>query len=225
MSIVTGYFGQMDRQRVEKKSIELDTQIHDIKSRLSSIHDAQTDLDALVKEFDPLRKNIYGEIGAIEDIAEKIKDKVKKRIDAKIYGDDIGKLIESQSDFVDLQEREKKSELGIQVFGGDDKDLDGSKDKAAYQEAIDKEIEKKAFELIQAKILNIEVNNREGVFSRLKKELAPVLEASTLGSKDAQDTKEFVVTTLKDAIQGLGGDPDKKAKVLLLNRLIADYKK
>jgi hypothetical protein len=225
MSIVTGYFGPMDHQRVEKKSKELDVQINDIKSKLLKIYDAQTDLDALVKEFDPLRKKIYREIGAIEDIAEKIIIKVRNRIDAKIKGDDFGKLIESQGDFVDLQEREKKSELGIQVFGGDDKDPDGSKDKAAYQEAIDEEIEKKAFELIQAKIMNIEVNNREGVFSKLRKQLAPVLEASTLGSKDAQDTKEFVVTTLKDAIQGLGGDPDKRAKVLLLNRLIADYKK
>jgi hypothetical protein len=122
MSIVTGYFGPMDHQRVEKKSKELDVQINDIKSKLLKIYDAQTDLDALVKEFDPLRKKIYREIGAIEDIAEKIIIKVRNRIDAKIKGDDFGKLIESQGDFVDLQEREKKSELGIQVFGGDDKD-------------------------------------------------------------------------------------------------------
>ncbi len=212
---------KMSSKEIELKSKELDSNIADAKDRLGKIDSTQKALDALVKEFDPLRKNIYGEIGAIQDIAEKIKDKVKKRIDAKINGDDIGKLIESQGDFVDLQERGDKSELGIKVFGDENEDLDASE----YQSNIDENIEIKAFELIQAKIMNIEVNNREGVFSKLRKELAPVLEASTLGSKDAQATKEFVVTTLRSAIEGLGNDPDKKAKVLLLNRLIADYKK
>ena len=212
---------KMSSKEIELKSKKLDSNIADAKDRLGKIDSTQKALDALVKEFDPLRKNIYGEIGAIQDIAEKIKDKVKKRIDAKINGDDIGKLIESQGDFVDLQERGDKSELGIKVFGDENEDLDASE----YQSNIDENIEIKAFELIQAKIMNIEVNNREGVFSKLRKELAPVLEASTLGSKDAQATKEFVVTTLRSAIEGLGNDPDKKAKVLLLNRLIADYKK
>lgn len=187
----------------------IDQTISDVKVLEDSVKHAQ-------ESFAKLRGELFEGMKGFSEIIEKIKDKLAQQVQELRTKETIdGQEMAGKR----LGEIKKVNETGEILAGAIDEG-----EITVGESAIDEEIERLVTEQIATTINNMSLGN--GAYSKLEKSLQAILSKETLGSKNKEDTKLFMVKALEDSIREVidVSTNEGKQKRLMLQHIISTIK-
>lgn len=183
------------------------------------------ELDVQIAELDVAQKDqkegymgLKATLLQNSEYATSVHTATQRKIKARV----IGVLNDPTKDLSKLdKEQAVLGRVAAQKESGDSFDYLSDVDFEQLQKNIDQEAEATAKREVDKKLDDLKIDSA-GAFSSLEKGLNPYMQRGGLGSKEKDEAREFILTTLKDKLANLKRSVliDNKAKAILLSNLI-----
>jgi len=208
-------FGNMNKGEAGKKLTDIENQISEVENTLSTIAEADQLKNLSENLFGEIRKKMFAEVANISELAEAIQGEVVYQFNELLDIDSIESLDKAQNKLEALRKISKTTEIGVDPLGGVNED--------DLQELIDRSIERVSTEMTIASIED--TNLGQNALTKLEKSLEPFIKRTKVGSKDGDESREFIMKTIEEVARALPNTTESKAKRLLLARIIIKMRK
>jgi hypothetical protein len=206
-------FGNLNKKGVVGILEETEAEIAQLEAALGAIDEVVAAEKFAREQYFEAREKLLGGISDVAGITAAVQAKVDKQFEAMMKKGGMASFEKLQERLSELQDSAEGSETGLDPF---------SKNPEELQAFIDERLEGEATAMIEKALKGASLGNN--ALTKLEKALEPLLEKESLGSKDEEETKEFIRTTLEEVADGLGDKPEDKAKKIMIARILAKTK-
>lgn len=172
--------------------------------------DKQIEITKGLIELQDLRRSLIGDVFPNEVLGPVIQSKVSKYLSDLSLSTKLEELEKAQSFLERAQLASEKGDTGVDYLGA----IDENKTQENIDAGLSAVIGAKVNEVIAQSTLG---NN---ALSRLEKSLKEFIARETLGSKDKEEYRDFLVKHLEEQVASLSADHESKAKAVLIKRII-----
>ncbi|MBU6232008.1 hypothetical protein KGP36_05100 [Patescibacteria group bacterium] len=187
----------------------VDASIEEVETRLSAIKAGEDLKKASEQAFSVLRKDVLSGLADHKEISDLIQSALAKNFEDIIVRGDLKALDKAQKYYEEISERQKSAESGIDALAGFKDD---------YQERLDKAIEARVFEEMMGAVMHSRLGNN--ALGNMERTLDSWLKRTKIGSKEGDQARRFLRTTLQEVMEGLSTDAGDQARRFLVSRII-----
>ncbi len=214
---VSGRREAVGTRKIDSLLDGVNSKIAEINGVLENIKNAEGLKTTALQMFTKARKELLEGVSEIGSLKKVIQKKAYEELETLFdNGQTLDKSEKAQRKFEHLRQTSKESELGIDIFEGNDEN--------EIQKQIDEAIDKAVSEAIANTVNQTELTGNGGNFTKLEKALSKITSKEKIGSREGNEAKAFMVKTLEDVAGIQEATVEGKVKRIMLNRIINKLK-
>jgi hypothetical protein len=203
-------YGTQDKKQLEGFETSIEAQIADHNETIAKITEVAGKYTLAQKGFTELQKNLLGDMAGFTAFTEIIKQKAQAALSEMMAKGTLSSFDKAQAHLEQLRTARESSLTGVDPLEGMDEEM--------FQQMLDAAAEEKVKDHITEAVLDAKMGNN--ALSNLEKSLSAYTTKENIGSKDADESKQFVIDTITEIRDEMGDNEEARIKKLMLARVL-----
>ncbi len=208
-------YGTNDKKKLAGIEKNLEDTLAQYNERIAKMTEVAGRYTVAQEGFANLQKNLLGEMAGFKAFTGIVQRKAQGALDEMMAKGTLSSFDKAQAQLEKLKAAREKSETGVDPLEGMDEEM--------FQQMLDAAAEEKVKDHITEAVLNAKMGNN--ALSNLEKSLSTFITKENVGSKDAEESRQFVLDTISEIREELGDNEEARMKKVMLARVLVKLQK